>query len=247
MAHTRRDFLTRVGLAGGYGATFTAMQALGLAPGMASAASVIDLPASAGKGVKIVILGGGIAGLVSAYELGKAGFRCTVLEARERPGGRNWTVRNGTTVEFIDGTKQTAQYVSPDSYFNAGPARLPSIHKTMLGYCKELGVALEVFVNTNRSTLMLSDKAFGGKPVEQRQVINDTRGHIAELLAKCVNQGALNQELTMEDRDRLLVLLRSFGDLRAGYQYEGSERAGVARLPGAGDVTETARPFLDLH
>jgi len=247
MAHTRRDFLTRVGLAGGYGATFTAMQALGLAPGMASAASVVDLPASAGKGVKIVILGGGIAGLVSAYELGKAGFRCTVLEARERPGGRNWTVRNGTTVEFIDGTKQTAQYVSPDSYFNAGPARLPSIHKTMLGYCKELGVALEVFVNTNRSTLMLSDKAFGGKPVEQRQVINDTRGHIAELLAKCVNQGALNQELTMEDRDRLLVLLRSFGDLRAGYQYEGSERAGVARLPGAGDVTETARPFLDLH
>lgn len=247
MANTRRDFLTKVGLAGGYGATFTAMQSLGLLPSMASAASVVDLPVTAGKGVKIVILGGGIAGLVSAYELGKAGFHCTVLEARARPGGRNWTVRNGTTVEFIDGAKQTANYSSPDSYFNSGPARLPSIHKTMLGYCKELGVALEVFVNTNRSSLMASDKAFGGKPVEQRQVINDTRGHIAELLAKCVNQGALDQELTKEDRDRLLNLLRSFGDLRNSYEYQGSDRAGVARLPGAGDVTETLRPALDLH
>jgi monoamine oxidase len=247
MANTRRDFLTKVGLAGGYGATFTAMQSLGLMPGLASATSVVDLPVNAGKGVKIVILGGGIAGLVSAYELSKAGFHCTVLEARARPGGRNWTVRNGTTVEFIDGMKQTANYSSPDSYFNSGPARLPSVHKTMLGYCKELGVALEVFVNTNRSSLMASDKAFGEKPVEQRQVINDTRGHIAELLAKCVNQGALDQELTKEDRDRLLALLRSFGDLRNSYEYQGSERAGVVRLPGAGDITETPRPALDLR
>ena len=247
MASTRRDFLNRVGMAGGYGATFTAMQSLGLLPSVASAASVVDFPLNTGKGVKVVILGGGIAGLVSAYELGKAGFHCTVLEARERPGGRNWTVRNGTTVEFIDGMKQTAGYSSSDSYFNSGPARLPSIHTTMLGYCRELGVALEVFVNTNRNSLMVSDKAFGGKPVEQRQVINDTRGHIAELLAKCVNQGALDQELTKEDRERLLVLLRSFGDLKIGYDYQGSDRSGVARLPGAGDVTETPRPPLDLH
>ncbi len=246
MANTRRDFLTKVGLAGGYSATFTTMQALGLVPSAASA-STVDLPPQSGKGVKIAILGGGIAGLVSAYELGKAGFHCTVLEAKDRPGGRNWTVRNGTTVEFIDGTKQTAQYASSQSYFNAGPARIPSIHKTMLGYCRELGVALEVFVNTNRNTLMASDKAFGGKPVEQRQVINDTRGHIAELLAKCVNQGALDQEISKEDRERLLSLLRSFGDLRIDYAYQGSERAGAARLPGAGDVTETLRPALDLH
>jgi monoamine oxidase len=223
------------------------MQTLGLLPAVGSAASVVDLPLTSGKGVKVVILGGGIAGLVSAYELGKAGFHCTVLEARERPGGRNWTVRNGTTVEFIDGTKQTAQYESADSYFNAGPARLPSIHKTMLGYCKELGVALEVFVNTNRSSLMASDKAFGGKPVEQRQVINDTRGHIAELLAKCVNQGALDQELTKEDRERLLSLLRSFGDLKNDYDYQGSDRSGASRLPGAADLTETMRPPLDLR
>jgi NADPH-dependent 2,4-dienoyl-CoA reductase/sulfur reductase-like enzyme len=62
-----------------------------------------------GKGKKVVILGGGIAGLVSAYELRKAGFECTILEAHNRPGGRNWTIREGTKVEFIDGTVQNCE------------------------------------------------------------------------------------------------------------------------------------------
>jgi monoamine oxidase len=157
MSLTRRQFLTRVAQAGGYGATFATMQLLGLLPPPASA-SIVDLPANSGKGVKVVILGSGIAGLVSAYEMGKAGFQCTVLEARDRPGGRNWTIRNGTTVEFLDGTKQTARYAGGASYFNAGPARIPSVHKTILGYCKELGVAVEPFVNTNRNSLLVSGK-----------------------------------------------------------------------------------------
>jgi monoamine oxidase len=236
----------RVGQAGGYGAAFATMNALGLLPRPANAAP-IDLPKDAGRGLRIVILGGGIAGLASAYELGKAGFDCTLLEARDRPGGRNWSIRNGTTVEFIDGRRQTAQYIGSSSYFNAGPARLASIHKTMLGYCRELEVALEVFVNTNRSTLMVTDRAFDNRPVEQREVINDTRGQIAELLAKSVNKGALDEELTKEDRERLLVLLRNFGDLRDGYTYKGSDRAGLTRFAGAGDVTEELRNPLDLH
>ena len=152
MPLTRRQFLQRIAQAGGYSATFATMQSLGLLPVPSATASVLDLPRDAGRGVKVVILGGGIAGLVTAYEMSKAGFQCLLLEARERPGGRNWTVRNGTTVEFIDGMKQTARYIGEDSYFNAGPARLPSVHKTILGYCKELNVALEVFVNANRNS-----------------------------------------------------------------------------------------------
>src|SRR5690242_5122600 len=116
MRLTRRQFLTRVAHAGGYSATFAAMQSLGLLASPASTASAVDLPGDIGKGLKVLVLGGGIAGLVSAYELGKAGFQCTLLEARGRPGGRNWTVRTGTTVEFIDGSRQTAQYTNAASY-----------------------------------------------------------------------------------------------------------------------------------
>src|SRR5215471_12112221 len=128
MPLTRRQFLVRVARAGGYSATFATMQSLGLLPEALSAAPAMDLPPDAGKGVRVVILGGGIAGLVSAYELGKAGFQCSVLEARDRPGGRNWTVRNGTTVEFIDGTKQTARYVGTDSVSTFVPPEYPSVH-----------------------------------------------------------------------------------------------------------------------
>src|SRR5438105_14645531 len=98
------------------------MQALELLAEGPAGCSTVELPRQAGKGVKVIILGGGIAGLASAYELTKAGFQCSLLEARYRPGGRNWTVRNGTTVEFVDGMTQTANYLDSKSYFNAGPA-----------------------------------------------------------------------------------------------------------------------------
>lgn len=39
----------------------------------------------------VVVVGGGIAGLVTARELGRSGLRVVVLEARDRLGGRTWT------------------------------------------------------------------------------------------------------------------------------------------------------------
>jgi monoamine oxidase len=41
--------------------------------------------------VDVVVLGGGVAGLVAARDLGPRGIGVTVLEARERLGGRTWT------------------------------------------------------------------------------------------------------------------------------------------------------------
>ena len=87
-----------------------------------------------------MILGAGIAGMVAAWELQKSGYSCTLLEARDRSGGRNRTIRNGTRVEMTDGTTQTCGF-EDGQYFNAGPARLPSQDVTMLGYCREFGVS----------------------------------------------------------------------------------------------------------
>ena len=246
MAWTRRTFIGRVAMAGGYRAAFTAMQALGLMATKAEASPLPALPADFGKGKKIVILGGGIAGLVSAYELRKAGFSCTVLEARERPGGRNWSVRNGSKVEFTDGTVQNCDW-QDGHYLNAGPARLPSIHRTILGYCEELGVPLEVEINTSRSTLMQADTLNGGKPVEQRQVVNDTRGYVSELLAKCIDQHGLDKVLSTEDTERMLAFLKQYGDLSKDFSYKGSERSGFVSPPGAGSDEEKLRPPLSLH
>ncbi len=194
MSFTRRAFIQRMAQIGGYSAAFSTMRALGLiaAPGIST---LPQLAGDFGKGKKVVILGGGIAGLVSAYELRKAGFACTILEARNRPGGRSWTIRDGSKVEFTDGSVQNCDWKG-GGYFNAGPARIPSIHRHLLGYCEELGVPLEVEVNTSRSALMQADVLNGGKAVEQRQVVHDTRGYLAELLAKAINKRTLDEELS---------------------------------------------------
>ncbi len=239
-------FLGRVAAAGGYRAMYTAMQALGLLATTAEASPLPELPANFGAGKKIVILGGGIAGLVSAYELRKAGFACTVLEARERPGGRNWSVRNGSKVEFTDGTVQTCDW-KEGHYLNVGPARLPSIHRTIIGYCEELGVPLEVEINTSRSTLMQANTLNGGRPVEQRQIVNDTRGYVSELLAKCIDQHGLDKVLDKDDTQRMLDFLQSYGDLTHDYSYKGSSRSGFLSPPGAGLDEEKLRPPLSLH
>src|SRR5260370_10721980 len=92
-----------------------------------------------GHGTKVVVLGAGVAGQSAAYELRGAGYDVTVLEARDRVGGRNWTIRNGTKVDMTDGSRQVCEF-DPGNYFNCGPARIPSHHQALLGYCKELGV-----------------------------------------------------------------------------------------------------------
>ena len=242
---TRRDFLSRIGQVGGFSAAYVMMQSLGLLPPPASHASVLQLPPNSGKGKRVVILGSGIAGMVAGWELRKAGYECQILEARRRSGGRNWTIRNGTTVELTDGTTQTCQFAG-GHYFNAGPARLPAHHLTILGYCHEFGVPLEVEVNTSRSSLLQSDKLNGGKPVEQRQVINDTRGHVSELLAKCVQRHALDEELTKDDHERMLEFLRIYGDLSPDYFYKGSSRSGYRITPGAANESGTLRDPLDM-
>ncbi|SNT32181.1 monoamine oxidase [Granulicella rosea] len=246
MALSRRDFLTRVGQAGGYSAAFLSMQGLGLMPAKAEAPIALNAAPGSGKGTKVVILGGGIAGLVAAYEMRELGYEVTVLEARARPGGRNWTVRTGDKIKFTDGTEQTCAW-DAGHYQNFGPARLPSIHRTILGYCKKLGVQLEVEVNTSRSSFLQNDAANGGAPVIQRQAINDTRGHVSELLLKCMNAGALDAEMTKEDRERMLAFLRMYGSLDNAGKYAGGDRAGYKVEPGAGDQVGIPSTPIDMH
>jgi monoamine oxidase len=246
MGFSRRDFLARVGQAGGYSAAFLAIQGFGLIEASASTPEPLQAMSGSGKGVKVVILGGGIAGLVSAYELRALGYECVVLEARSRPGGRNWTVRGGDKVTFLDGTRQTCAW-DEGNYQNFGPARLPSIHHTILGYCSKLGVELQVEVNMTRSAFLQNDSANGGKPAVLRQVENDTRGHVSELLSKCVNQGALDQDLSKEDRDRMLNFLRIYGPLDDANKYSGSNRAGYSQMAGAGDQTGVLSQPIDMH
>ncbi len=246
MPVSRRSFLHRVAAVGGYGAAYSAMVTMGLMATPAAAATLPQLSPTVGRGKHVVILGGGVAGLVNAYELERAGFKVTLLEARNRLGGRNWTLRGGSKIEMIGEADQTVQF-SDDVYMNAGPARIPSHHEGVLAYCRKLGVALEVEVNASRSAMIWDKAANGGKPVQMRQAINDTRGYVSELLAKAINKGALDQELSAEDRQRLLPFLKSYGDLATDMTFKGSERSGFSQIPGTAGQLAIARPPVAFH
>ncbi|HWK44415.1 MAG TPA: flavin monoamine oxidase family protein [Stellaceae bacterium] len=244
---TRRRFLNLVGRAGGGAAAYRTMAAMGLLPIPAAYAGPPALPAGSGANTKIVILGAGIAGMVAAYELRKAGYDCTILEARGRPGGRNWSLRGGDVVEEVDGSQAVAWDTADHLYMNPGPARLPYHHQGILGYCRELGVALEVMSNDNRGAYLQDDDAFDGKPQLARAVINDARGFVAELAAKAIDKVALDQPVSTEDQEHIRAFLRSFGALDKDLTYKGSDRSGYAEPPGGGTDAGNINPPLDLR
>jgi monoamine oxidase len=71
----------------------------------------------------VVIIGAGAAGIAAARELHEQGLRLTVLEARERIGGRVWTHRDPKThlpielgAEFIHGTAEEIEKILQEAH-----------------------------------------------------------------------------------------------------------------------------------
>lgn len=236
---SRRTFLRNVGITGGAGAMFATMGALGLAPTAQAAGrepafrapSEGDFSLTGRAAAKVVVVGGGIAGLATAYELGKAGYDVTVLEARGRTGGRNFTVRGGDSTTDIHGSRQTARF-SDGQYMNCGPGRIPQWMVT-LDYCRELGVPIEMFTNVNANAYIYNEKAGMKAPVRYRTAKADVYGYVAELLSKATDKGALDRQITADDQERLMEFLKDFGDIGDTLDYTGSPRRGYRVDPAA--------------
>ncbi len=241
---TRREFFSRIGRHGG--AVMGAMLALDMLGRDRADRFKLEGRPPAGKN-HVIILGAGLAGLCAAYELGKLGYDCTVLEARARPGGRCWSVRRDTTeTEIGDGSApgetQTCKF-DEGYFYNPGPMRIPGHHHTTLDYCRELGVDLITFTNFNEAAYIYRE---GFPRMREREVHTDWRGYTSELIAKAINQKALDLPLTPDDREQLIEYLRVEGGLGPDLFYprrgtggihgdgEGDSRRGYVVEPGAG-------------
>ncbi len=88
------------------------------------------------KDKHVLVVGGGISGLCSAYELKKLGFKVTILEAQSNHlGGRVRTYRKN------DGT-----------YGELGAMRIPKGHLLTRQYINEFGLNLRKFVQDSNDT-----------------------------------------------------------------------------------------------
>lgn len=113
------------------------------------AAHVERLPRR-GRAQKIVVLGAGLAGLCSAFELQSQGHDVTVLEAQSRPGGRVLTLR---------------EPFAPGLYTEAGPESIPETHDLTRYYARLFGLKLAPAWPTDMRTVYYA----GG-----RRIIPDT-------------------------------------------------------------------------
>ncbi|HLH87537.1 MAG TPA: NAD(P)/FAD-dependent oxidoreductase [Xanthobacteraceae bacterium] len=248
---SRRQLLARIGTAAGSAVMYQAMTVLGLAAD-SGYRGPIKLEGDP-KGAKVLILGAGIAGLVAALELRKAGYHVEVLEYNDRVGGRSWSLRGGDRYVELGGAAQRCEF-DAGLYFNPGPWRIPYHHGGLLDYCRRLNVALEPFVQVNYNAYVHARDAFGGKPQRYREVVSDFHGNIAELLAKSLAQDKLDQPVSADEKQALLAALRAWGALDADYRYRAglisSDRRGYAKDPGGGLSAEPmpSRPlaFGDL-
>ena len=245
---SRRELLRRIGQSAGAALMYQSMSALGVAP-ESSYTGPVDLSA-APRGTSVLVLGAGLAGLVAAYELQRAGYKVTVLEYNTRAGGRAWTLRGGDEYTELGGARQRCAF-DKDLYLNPGPWRIPYHHHAMLDYARRLNVPLEPFPQLNVNAYLHAHAAFDGKPQRFRHVHADFQGHIAELLGKAVDRGQLDAEVLPEDKEKLLLALRSYGILDKDYRYVKSpltsNRRGFDKDPGAGiDSRETLSDPLTL-
>jgi monoamine oxidase len=129
--------------------TFLHTTALAI-PGMVHFGQGSGGQAQQAKGRRVVIVGAGLAGLAAALELRRTGHHITVLEARTRPGGRVYTMRE----PFSDGL-----------FADAGAARIQDSHQYTLRYVRQFDLTLDPFFPSSGSTVTrVAGKRIVGPP-----------------------------------------------------------------------------------
>lgn len=230
---TRKEFLKRTGTL--FGGAYTSMLAMGLIK--EAPVHNFDLNKTE-REESIAILGAGLAGLTAAWELEKLGYNCTILEARDRVGGRCWSVRNGSKNSEVESGDQVARF-DDGLYFNAGPSRIPHHHELTLHYCKALGVPLEIYNNVNEAAYVYSEGSgpLCNKKIRAREIRNDIRGYMSELLTRAVDEDQLELDMTGDDVESIIQYLRAEGALNSENLYQASARRGYDTPPGVSSGT----------
>jgi len=135
------------------------------------------LAQSANPSKRILILGAGMSGLAAGLRLKELGHDVVILEARSRPGGRVYTVRE----PFSDGL-----------YAEAGAGRIPPTHTLTLEYVKKFQLELDPFYPEKDAKVFLWRGQRSVVPFGKDPVTSDFKSNLNESERK-VGFGGLDQ------------------------------------------------------
>ncbi len=166
---------------------------------------------------EVIVVGAGLAGLAAAYELDRAGFGVTVLEARHRPGGRVRTYRD----PFADGlyAEMGAEYVDASDVYD---------HH----YCRVFGLRVMtaklydgIFVRGRRIAMRALKDGTAALPYEgtvRGQLFGQEAQYTRRLVARISDPARLPEEIRKLDNLSVTQLLLEEGapeDILALYTY----------------------------
>lgn len=114
------------------------------------------LASRAARPARVIVVGAGMAGLVAASELLRAGHDPLILEAQHRVGGRICTLR---------------EPFAPGLWAEAGAMRIPRSHALTMALVARYGLATRPFTMDNPDTYCM----FGGTRVRHRDLGGDPR------------------------------------------------------------------------
>lgn len=138
---------------------------------------------------EVTIIGGGLAGLTTAYRLAQSGIKVKLYEAQDRLGGRVFTIPHIN---------------SSDQFIELGAELIDSDHKEILALAHELGLATDDFSledsNTIRLTLYFEGKLYSdrdfqaqGKPLFERLAIDNLRTESDDAYLKTLDHTRLDE------------------------------------------------------
>ena len=156
------------------------------------------------RGIRVVVAGGGLAGLVAARDLQRQDADVHVVEARNRLGGRVWTLRNTLFAPYT---------------VEAGGEFIDGDHKAVRALARELGLTL---VRVLRDGFGLALEQNGAVTVHKTQTavwreFKKALAPIARQLAEvgCDWDSSLAAALARRSFDNLLAARNASADVRA--------------------------------
>ena len=158
-------------------------------------------------GARIVVIGGGFSGLAAAYELTKAGYEVTVVEARNRVGGR--------VISFSD--------IVPGKNVEGGGELIGSNHPAWVGYAKQFKLQfLDVGEEDAEAPIVLNGKRLSG--AESEALWEEMEAAFAPLLA---DAAAIDPDRPWTAANADVLDRRSIGDWIASLSVSPMCKAGI--------------------